>query len=63
MAATHSAGTAGTVAPGGNMYPHTSTRTLLAMNAQYLREYRANPTAANLAAVENTSRELSRRGA
>lgn len=44
-------------------FPHTSTRELLAMNATYLREYEADPTPAKRAAVEKTSRELSRRGA
>lgn len=46
-----------------NPFPYTSTRELLAMNATYLREYRADPTPAKRAAVEKTSRELSRRGA
>ncbi|AXN53276.1 hypothetical protein PBI_THONKO_4 [Mycobacterium phage Thonko] len=36
---------------------------LLAMNSTYLREYRAEPTPARRAAVEATSRELTRRGA
>ncbi|AEJ91941.1 hypothetical protein BPBIEBS31_94 [Mycobacterium phage BPBiebs31] len=46
-----------------NTYPNTSTRSLIEMNIQYLREYRANPTVANLAAVRSTDAELTRRGA
>ncbi len=44
-------------------FAHTSTKTLLAMNGQYLREYRENPTDANLRAVIESDAELSRRGA
>lgn len=29
-------------------FAHTSTKTLLAMNGQYLREYRENPTDAEI---------------
>jgi hypothetical protein len=45
------------------MFANISTKTLLAMNGQYLREYQANPTEANLAAVIQSSTELSNRGA
>lgn len=45
------------------MFANISTKTLLAMNAQYLREYRANPTAGNLEAVNQSSIELTKRGA
>lgn len=46
-----------------NMFPNHSTAELLAMNATYVREYRANPTEGNLAAVNATSIALSARGA
>lgn len=46
-----------------NTFPNHSTRELLAMNATYLREYMANKTESNLAAVNATSEELTRRGA
>jgi hypothetical protein len=45
------------------MFPHTSTRELLQINATYLREYRADPTPAKLQAVLNSGAELTRRGA
>ena len=45
------------------MFQHHSTTELLAVNATYLREYRANPTEGNLAAVNASSIELTRRGA
>lgn len=44
-------------------FANISTATLLSMNGTYLREYRANPTDANLRAVNDSSIELSRRGA
>ena len=44
-------------------FEHTPTSTLLAMNRQYMREYRADPTDVNRRAVERSSIELSRRGA
>jgi hypothetical protein len=52
-----------TALPRAGEFSNTSTKTLLEMNKQYLKEYRANPTAANLRAVTRSSRELSRRGA
>lgn len=45
------------------MFPNHSTAELLAMNVTYVREYRANPTAGSLAAVNATSAALSARGA
>jgi hypothetical protein len=63
METSTAAGTAGPVARGGVMFQFHTTRELLAVNAQYLREYREDPTPAKLRAVEESSRELSRRGA
>lgn len=45
------------------VFANHSTKELLQVNGTYLREYRANPTDANLRAVVESSRELSRRGA
>lgn len=45
------------------MFQHHSTAELLQVNATYLQEYRANPTAGNLAAVNASSVALSARGA
>lgn len=45
------------------LYANTPTSVLLEMNRTYTREYRANRTAAGWRAVEQTSLELSRRGA
>lgn len=45
------------------MFANISTRELLEINKTYLREYRAEPTEAKLAAVVRSSEELSRRGA
>jgi hypothetical protein len=57
------AGSAGTVARGGAMFQHHTTRELLQVNTTYLREYRANPTAANLLALKQTVWALEARGA
>lgn len=45
------------------MFANISTAELIKINATHLREYRADPTAAKLKAVNNSSRELSARGA
>lgn len=45
------------------MFANTSTESLIQINGQYLREYRANPTEANLRAVNQSSRALTERGA
>jgi hypothetical protein len=44
------------------MFANTSTKTLIGMNTTYLKEYREDPTDAKRRAVEESSRELSRRG-
>lgn len=43
------------------MFENHSTVELLQVNATYLREYCADPTAAKLAAVNDSSRALSER--
>lgn len=45
------------------MFENHTTAELVQMNGTYLREYRANPTEGNLAAVKATDAELTRRGA
>lgn len=45
------------------MFQNTPTAVLIQMNITYLQEYREDPTAAKLRAVEDSSRELTRRGA
>jgi hypothetical protein len=45
------------------MFDNHSTATLLEVNTQYLREYRANPTEGNLLALKQTVWELEARGA
>lgn len=45
------------------MFANHSTAELLAVNAQYLREYRENPTPGNLQAVLNSGAALTARGA
>lgn len=63
METTTAAGTVGTVARGGAMFPRHSTRELLDLNTTYLREYRANPSETNLLALKQTVWELEARGA
>lgn len=45
------------------MFDNHSTATLLEINTQYLREYRTNPTDANLLALKQTVWALEARGA
>lgn len=57
------AGTTGPSSREAAMFDNHSTASLLEVNTQYLREYRANPTEANLLALKQTVWELEARGA